>query len=1235
MPTTPAPTLPPRPLTNTTRPEQRRSHQHRNAPGAIYAAGAIEISADFLDINGLVQSGEQAIDLTILSSFNPTGDTLLSDANGKAIAGVVFGTVAGSGALPNSAFSGTTANVSPIPVAGYFDAATQQIVLDPISPSGGSITLAGQILSTGSGDLVVANGYASVNIDNESTYGLVVNNVDTTKNRVGTVTITDTTELTQTVYTYNGGSGVTLQNYNGAETFKTNAQGQQVPVITYTQQGSNQTVSMNTSFQPTLGQLYVWVEGQASNVTTKTTYTSTSLNLVGNNVDPLDWLSNSWDSTDGPFVQNVQQEPLLQSQGIVYASTSNSALQAPGYAIGKNYSIQYSVLASTSTPMTPGTASTVGTLVEDVNAADSGNAAVFDKLFQYVGPPGSVYLPGTDFTNTQLWKADTVDPIPTANDAPNFYMSSFLNSTVTADGPSTSGGGWLRHTTTTLVITQTQGFENYYTQTLKADYPIAVTFLPGQSDPGLTITSKGDITLKGEVDLGAGGTVSLTTIDPPVNPTPSITIGNGVAIFGASADASLPVNIVSAGKVNIDLAGSHATVNIFAVEDINLVIVSQDNASSQLVVGDIVSLDGNVTISAAQGITAANSSTSVIVGNRVQLDSSAGGIGTSANTLDIFSNTLGSGGLGALASGDINLTQVTRATVLADLIPLLSTSTWSAANTAASNLELIVPDAWLSPNASVQSVNGSVWLAAQNGAILDGIPAGFTPLSAAQVTTLSSNLNGAGATSSTVNEILTDETVSTQDYYDYWLNYRDATLTSALVTTGVGATEGGTTLTLAKMALPNTVPLATGQEVIVSGAAYGAGASLQNGTYFLVVNGTTVSLATSVSDALANKVIKFTNMGTNPAAQQITVTVPDASSTTASVSATALLTTHAMNATEGGTKLTFASQALSNSTTLATGEEVDISGASFGGSATLTNGIYFAVVNGDGSVSLATSAANAQAGQVITFSNLGAKSVLEDLHGDGTEQLHHHHCRQYRRTDRPGDRGPGVPHRRKRHFAPGQRHALLCDCHRCPHHRAHHLGGAGSALYPGIADRAESEFGALAGAVQRRPVQRFVQRGHAFVHQYGGRRFHALHDRRRRDRRRHQDYLEQVGVQLPARYRTAGNHLRRQLCRRRQPAKRHLLYRRQCRRQHIAGQQPGERAGHHSGCHHLHQSGRQPVGRRVSRLRSITCRRNWWRSTRLSVHPRTTRTTPLPSRRPRSARSSPRGPSPLTTCSSR
>ena len=92
-----------------------------------------------------------------------------------------------------------------VPVKGYFDAEKQAIVVDDIVPQGGRIVLAGRILSTGNGRLVVANGYANVDIDNQSDYKLILNRIDTTREREGQITILDTYRLIKDDYKFKNG----------------------------------------------------------------------------------------------------------------------------------------------------------------------------------------------------------------------------------------------------------------------------------------------------------------------------------------------------------------------------------------------------------------------------------------------------------------------------------------------------------------------------------------------------------------------------------------------------------------------------------------------------------------------------------------------------------------------------------------------------------------------------------------------------------------------------------------------------------------------------------------------------------------------------------------------------------------------------------------------------------------------------------------------------------------------
>ena len=93
-------------------------------------------------------------------------------------------------------------------ITGRFDYATQTIILDPIRLAGGSITLTGQIISVGNGNLIVANGYASVRIDNQTTYALVTGDIDVSTYRKGRIEIIDTARGQRDLYELNGADQV-------------------------------------------------------------------------------------------------------------------------------------------------------------------------------------------------------------------------------------------------------------------------------------------------------------------------------------------------------------------------------------------------------------------------------------------------------------------------------------------------------------------------------------------------------------------------------------------------------------------------------------------------------------------------------------------------------------------------------------------------------------------------------------------------------------------------------------------------------------------------------------------------------------------------------------------------------------------------------------------------------------------------------------------------------------------
>src|SRR5690606_12920695 len=155
----------------------------------ILSQGRITITAKYLNINGLIQSGTDNIEIDIDSTFAPPAQTrALADEFNTPLAGISFG-------------------ADGIPVDGYWDAANNRFVIEEIVPQGGEIILAGQIISTGNGLLRVANGYTDVNIRNQSNYDIFIERIDTSTNKEGRIQITDTStaNLERIEYTYSAG----------------------------------------------------------------------------------------------------------------------------------------------------------------------------------------------------------------------------------------------------------------------------------------------------------------------------------------------------------------------------------------------------------------------------------------------------------------------------------------------------------------------------------------------------------------------------------------------------------------------------------------------------------------------------------------------------------------------------------------------------------------------------------------------------------------------------------------------------------------------------------------------------------------------------------------------------------------------------------------------------------------------------------------------------------------------
>ncbi|MBD2198648.1 MULTISPECIES: DUF4347 domain-containing protein [Calothrix] len=732
---------------------------------SILAQGAISVTARYLNVNGLIQSGVSTVTLNIAANFNPgTNTQSFVDDDGNVLAGISFGT-------------------ENVPVNGYFDAAENAIVIEDIVPQGGKITLAGQIFSTGNGKLKVANGYANVDINNQSNYKLIVNRIDNSTNREGTITIVDTYNKAnpkKVEYKVNG-NNIQETTYTGTLVPAANGN---ISTINYTPVGSaiSHTFSSDIKYQPTPGLQYTWTEGQEKTRVVINKYEQNSFNLLGFDWDELSADGIPPDTTETTFRDD---QPLLESESLtsnnlvnlikdtsqvrniannkIYRyigdNASNVLLSTQNFADTTKWQdtnttsitsitdpannkfdsdILYTISYEQKTDNTvdlikdislvrdiatnkiyrykgdnadiplytdfaditkwedTGTTSTTSITNQannkfDSNFVDTVNLVkdttqirdiASNKIYRYKGDNASVIL-YQNFADTNKWQdTGTTSTTSITDRAENKFDSNFINYTRVVENW-TTGGGWLRKKTYHTKTTTTTGLKDFYTHKLKADNPIDIDFIQGTNTPNISIESEGDIYLQGNIESPDNGTVELESDNG------SITSANNNAIFGAVT------NIKVSGDFKAQIQGGTQTpINITADGDIELTVVSEDNNSNSLVVGNITSTNGNVTINAADGITAKDN-TSLIKGNKVELIAEDGAIGSASQTIRVDSNA-NSGGLAAKADDNIYITETT------------------------GDLKLVEATSW-DGDAAIESVNGDVRLETVNGSILDGI----------------------------------------------------------------------------------------------------------------------------------------------------------------------------------------------------------------------------------------------------------------------------------------------------------------------------------------------------------------------------------------------------------------------------------------------------------------------------------------------------------------------------------
>jgi hypothetical protein len=184
-----------------------------NGAGGIYASGGIFMGARYLNVNGTIQSGQADYNATLTTASVGTQitnwQTQWRKNRGSYLSRGVSSMVQVSGPLPTDSESeinkqfanGTitatqrtnainamaTRRVQPII---YFDAETNRLKVAPTNVTGGLVELVGSVINTGGGVIRALDGYARMNIDNQTSYGIDLLGLDTGGDK-GVVRITD------------------------------------------------------------------------------------------------------------------------------------------------------------------------------------------------------------------------------------------------------------------------------------------------------------------------------------------------------------------------------------------------------------------------------------------------------------------------------------------------------------------------------------------------------------------------------------------------------------------------------------------------------------------------------------------------------------------------------------------------------------------------------------------------------------------------------------------------------------------------------------------------------------------------------------------------------------------------------------------------------------------------------------------------------------------------------------
>lgn len=184
-----------------------------NGAGGMYATGGIFLGARYLNVNGTVQSGQADYNATLTNASVGAQinnwKTQWRNNRGTYLANGTSSMIQVSGPLStdseseinrqfeNKSITATQRTDAINAMAArrlqpiiYYDAETNRLKVAPTNVTGGLVELVGSVINTGGGVIRALDGYAQMNIDNQTNYGIDLLGLDTGGDK-GVVRITD------------------------------------------------------------------------------------------------------------------------------------------------------------------------------------------------------------------------------------------------------------------------------------------------------------------------------------------------------------------------------------------------------------------------------------------------------------------------------------------------------------------------------------------------------------------------------------------------------------------------------------------------------------------------------------------------------------------------------------------------------------------------------------------------------------------------------------------------------------------------------------------------------------------------------------------------------------------------------------------------------------------------------------------------------------------------------------